>query len=390
MIAASIYSAPAAATGGQKPHLRIEAFRGTRAYVSGMDQFSLAVTIRNAGDGVLPADMARAGLTLLSGLEYVAGDAEPKLPELAAGASVTFRWRVAPSRADGPLAASIILRSNGQTPVVRTYAIPRINTPPPTESAAVSKTSSAEASPTLCKLENERIRARVIFDQAEDPILLFSVRTSGGWRQIGASLPLAELEGGESRFRTWWEHFDFESARAANLAGQAKLTLSGIIGINWKADVELTIRSGSAVLDAELRLAATRPSLLMGARFLPLLAGEGSFGSAASETLSGGRGAAATHRAVRWGEITVGTVNRAQAAVWTDSDAAAVEAADYRFMGSDLRPADGPLAVDRGHVLRIRSRLFALAPSAKVSDALTVAPPESTESNGNATERSKL
>ncbi len=363
----------------EKPILVVESFGAARAYATGTDPITLVATIRNVGKSPLPADSARARLITLAGLENVAGDAHPKLPALAAGAAETYKWQVAPTRPDASLAASLSVAIPGEPILVRAIAIPHLETPPSLESPAVSRTPEAESGPSLSVLENERIRVRILKDVSGIVVLILSARTAGGWRQVGASVPLAETESGEPGQHPWWEQFEFEEARAANSAGQASLTLKGQVGPKWRADIELIVRTGSAVVDAELKLTALRPVNLLGLRFLPLLAGEGSFGAAVSELLDTQGSGPAAHRAVRWGGITVGTVRRNEAALagWQVSNTPVVEGADFRLLAAEHRAPEQKTHLVRGAVIRLRTRLFALYPSALVREAVTVAPPVS-------------
>ena len=204
---------------------------------------------------------------------------------------------------------------------------------------------------------------------------MLSVRTAGGWRQAGASVPLVEMESREPGQRPWWEQLAVESTLAGKEQGQANVLMKGRVGLKWRAEVELVLRAGSAVVDAELRLTALRSVALLGFRFLPLLAGEGSFGAAVSESVDAANGPAA-HQAVRWGEITVGTVRRTDLGIGiaVTTNLPAAEGADYTLLGSGFRP-ERPRTMERGGMIRLRSRLFALYPSALVREAVTIAPP---------------
>jgi hypothetical protein len=232
-------------------------------------------------------------------------------------------------------------------------------------------------------IENEKLRARVVPDLFGRPILLLSVRAAGGWRQVGASVPLAELEAGEAGQRAWWEEFVLQEVRSANLAGAARLTLAGAHGIRWKSEIDLTVRAGSSVIDGELRVKPTRPMRLRSIRFLPLLAGEGSFGSAVSETLdwSPKQSTSAVHQAVRWGEITVGTVTRNESPFSRHEWASLPgdEQAEYRLLGSSVSAAGETIYVERGETVRLRSRLFALWPSNSVRHAPAIPPAQSVQ-----------
>ena len=361
-----------------EPVLVIESFRAARAYAAGMDPFTLVGTIRNVGKGPLTADSARARMVTLAGLEYVSGDTLPKLPELAPGAAATFRWQVSPSRAEGPLVASLVVQLREEAPIVRVFAVPRLDAERITESASVARTPSASSGSGISVVENDRIRARLLSDISRDPVLLLSVRTAGGWRQVGAAVPLVEVEAAEPGQNRWWEQLNVEEVRTSSGPNEASLTLTGRVGLKWKGALELTIRAGSSVLDGHLRLTALRTVIPSGLRFLPLLAGEGSFGAAVTEALEPSSGGPAIHQAVRWGEITVGTVRRAELPVngWQAGNMPNVESADFRLLGTEWRAVDTPSRVEPGGSIRLRGRVFALYPSAGVRNAFSVGAPE--------------
>lgn len=365
----------------EMPVLVIESFRPARAYVADMNAFTLASTIRNVGKSPLPADSARGRLISLAGLDLTGGDTLPKLPELASGAAVSYKWQVTPSRPDGPLAASFTISAPGQPVIVRALSIPRLESPPPPESSNAAKVPTAVSESGITTLENDRIRVRIVNDISRDPILLFSIRTSGGWRQAGASVPLVEVQSAEPGQRSWWEQLNVEEARVTQSPADAAIHLTGKIGLKWQVELELKLRAGSGALDAEVIFAALRPVRTSGIRVLPLLAGEGSFGAASTETLESTPGGPAVHRAVRWGEITVGTVRRAASPFvdWQAVNVPIPEGTDYRLLATEWIP--GPDLVNVGQIIRLKSRIFALAPSVSVREAYSVAPPESVTQN---------
>ena len=367
----------------EKPSLKIESFRSARAYVADMNAFTLAATVRNVGAAPLPADSARGKLISLAGLDLTAGDTLPRIPELAPGAAASFKWQVTPARPDGPLAASFTVSAPAQPVIVRALTVPRLEAPPSPESANAVKIPTASLDAGVTILENDRIRIRIVNDISRDPILLFSIRTPGGWRQAGASVPLVEVDSAEPGRRSWWEQLNVEEARVSQSPKDASIRLKGKIGLNWQADLDLKLRAGSGALDADVTLTALRSVRPMGIRVIPLLAGEGSFGSASTETLESAPGGPAVHRAVRWGEITVGTVRRTDSplADWQAVDIPNVEGADYRLLAAEWIPKTAPNLLTQGAVIRLRARIFALSPSISVRDAYSVAPPESLAQN---------
>src|SRR5205085_11683954 len=133
------------------------------------------------------------------------------------------------------------------------------------------------------------------------PVLFVSSFTSGGWRQVATSVPVAEVLAAEPGQEPWWEMFKHPEAEVVNLKDQAALVLSGQFGLRWKGTLTLAVHANSGVLDVRLRLAPLRPMRLFGLRLAPLMAGEGSFGAAAAEFLDPRQENERNVTAVRWG-----------------------------------------------------------------------------------------
>lgn len=360
--------------------LRIDSLASVQAFAADMDSVRLVGTIRNSGKGRLAENVARARLVALSGLDYLEGDTSPWLPALDPGASVTFRWKLSQKTEREGLVVSLAVRSPGMDPVIRVESIPQLAAAPRLESAAVSRTPFASDGevPTV---ENSRIRARVLVTESGMGAILLSVHTRGGWRQVGTSVPLAEVLSAEGGQIAWWEVFKVDDVQTMNAKDQAGLSISGAFGIRWRATIDVLARTDSAVLDLRLRLSPTRPMRLHGIRFAPFLAGEGSFGSAVTESLGPGTRVTTNTEAVRWGEITTGALRTAPAlGEWSLMDTPGVEGAEYRLLSAEsLAPAGRPAILDPGAMVEIRTRLFALTPSSNVRDALKVSWPVSSK-----------
>lgn len=363
------------------PQLRIESFAPTRAYAVGMDSVTMVAVVRNAGSTALPADAATANIFSLSGLEYLEGIVAPKLPALEPGATAAFKWRLKPISDEAPLVTALALQVPGQPPVVRIVPIQHFATPPRGDSAMVSKRPVAYAGRGGGVIENNRVRARIVTTGSNVPVLFLSARTSGGWRQVGVSLPLAEVLSAEGGQRPWWEVLRYDSARALKGEGIAALTISGGFGVRWRATLEVALRADTSALDLRLRLSPLRPMNLAGLRFLPLLAGEGSFGNAASELLEFTTNDTGSTAAVRWGEITVGALwpSTPPLAAWQIGPMPGIGEVDYRLLGMEMQAAGAPTTLQPGTLIEIRGRLFALSPSKTVQDAHLFASPAFTQ-----------
>lgn len=365
----------------ETPQLQIESFAPSRAYAVGMDSVTMVAVIRNIGSTALLADTVTASIFCLSGLEYLEGIVSPKLPALEPGATATFKWRLKPISEEAPLVTALTLQIPGQSPIVRIVPIQHFTTPPRGDSATVSKRPVAYVGRGEGVIENDRVRARIIITSSNVPVLFLSARTSGGWRQVGVSLPLAEVLSAEGGQRPWWEVLRYSSMRALNGEGIAALSLSGGFGVRWRTTLEVALRADTAALDLRLRLSPLRPLNLAGLRFLPLLAGEGSFGNAASELLAFTINEAGSTAAVRWGEITVGALwlGTPPLTTWQIGPMPAVSEVDYRLLGMEMQAAGAPTTLQPGKLIEIRGRLFALSPSKTVQDAHLFATPAFTQ-----------
>jgi hypothetical protein len=313
----------------------------------------------------------------LAGLDYLSGDTSPWAPALDPGGIATFKWQVQPTAEKGPLIASLSLESPGTIPMVRVLAIPRLPAQPRPESAMVSNIPTARTGEMELVLENSKIRARVVSTESNIPVLLFSIHTVGGWRQIGVSVPLAEVLSGEGGQRPWWEVFKSEGCRASQGKDEASLSLAGGFGVRWRATVTLRLRANSTVIDYGIQIAPTRQMKLSGVRFCTFLAGEGSFGAISTEALIARPSGPNTVSAVRWGEITVGRLEQTalQWQNWESAPASEIDGADYRLLGTEAYTTNNPAVYEAGAVVKLRARLFALTPSVTVYDALNIALP---------------
>jgi hypothetical protein len=230
-------------------------------------------------------------------------------------------------------------------------------------------------------LENDRVRVRILTTISNVPVLFLSTRTSGGWRPVGVSLPLAEVLSAEGGQRPWWEVLRLDNVRPLHGEGMAALTISGGFGVRWRATLEIALRADTAALDLRLRLSPLRPMNLAGLRFLPFFVGEGSFGNAATELLEFTADANSALAAIRWGEITVGAVwpSTPPLPTWQLGPIPGVGEVDYRLWGIEMQAAGAPTALQPGTLLEVRGRLFALSPSKTVQDARLFANPAFTQ-----------
>lgn len=370
---------PTAAAFTQPSPIQIEGFGPASPYAVGQQSITLVGTVKNAGAAAIPEGAVSLRLYALAGLDYTAGDTVPKLPEMTPGGVTTFRWKLTPIRDSGPLVAALAVDVSGQPPVVRVISVPRLVSDPSSDAPTISKTATARIGRNGSVLENSKVRLRVVQTEARAPLVLFSTRTAGGWRQVGVCAPLAEARAGEGGQRHWWEVFKVEEEKATVAKDLATLSLSGVIGLRWRATVDFTARLDSAVVDVRLRLSPNRPVRLSGLRLCPLLAGAGSFGASCSEQLDPVSSGPNVVSAVRWGEITIGVLREGSPPFpdWVTSNAPPLRGADYLVLGAESVARDNPVLLQSGALVEMRARLFALAPSASVQDAMRITfPPD--------------
>lgn len=368
-------------TPADKPQLEVVFFGTVRGYVIGLDPVVLTGTIRNVGKAELPADTVAARVVAVSGLDYSETAIAPKLPRLEPGTSTTVQWRLLPIRANAPLVAALSLEATAQNGAA--VSLPSVSVAPlyhldepPADKNAFQKEPRAGERQNDAFLENENLRAQVIYTTGAIPLLRLSVRIGSGWRTVGTTLPLAEVLSAEGGQQPWWEVFKGEEFRAVNKKGEASLYLSGGIGLRWRAILILTLRSGSSVLDIQMQCAPLRPMRISGVHLAPLLAGDVVLG-VPTETLRAESVGPNSLTAARWNEITVGTLwsNAPLFPDWKTTALATSPGAEYQRFGAEWRTQAVPVALSAETLLTLRCRLFVLTPSASVGDARKVTLP---------------
>jgi hypothetical protein len=359
-----------------EPSVVIESFACSRAYAVGTTLITMAGSVRNHGIARSAANSIRLRMRVLAGLEYVSGDTAPWVPELDPEGAATFKWQIQPSMETGPLIVSLSMDAPGELPQIRVIAIPHLKASPSSESASVEKIAIARTNESQSVLENNKVRARIVSADSSIPLMLLSAHTAGGWRRAATCLPLAEVFSGEGGQRPWWEVFKSDEFTALQGKDAATLTISGRVGIRWRATITLKLRTDSSVIDFELQLAPTRQMKLSGVRLCSLLAGDGSFGSVYSEVISAKPSGRNIVSAVRWGEITVGRFESAEMPWrgWEMAPSPDVVGTEYKMLGSEVNAKDNPAIYETGAVIKLRVRLFVITPSSAVADAYKIPP----------------
>ncbi len=361
----------------EEPKLIIESFSPSKAYVVAGESITLCATVKNIGMGPLTKPVS-GRMSCLTGLDYGEGDTLPKLTSLAPGATVTFKWKVLQNGNQGPLVASFVIESPGETPISYVIAIPRLSTDVGAEPSESLNKPSASVSDETAVLQNEHVRLRITKTDTNVAAVVLSTHNSDGWRRAAVSVPIAEVCSAEGSQLPWWEVFRVDETKAVSSNNVASLKLSGGFGLRWRATVYLYLKPGSSVIDYRLVLSPSKELKLSGVRLANIQAGSGGFGGSASEEV-GTRPTDGIEpkdwlclQAVRNNTLVVG-------ASW-DPDLSGSEAkirslpgiagVDFKYVGAEWYTSQRAKVISPGVLLEFRARNFAVNPCATIEDAL--------------------
>ncbi|MCC6730349.1 MAG: hypothetical protein IT208_13510 [Chthonomonadales bacterium] len=387
LVAAACLPCAASAAAGQEtpglpastplPDVAIESFAPTRAFAVGTNSVGLVATVRNSGGAPLPAGVVMVRLDPVAGLDYLEGATRVRLPAMEPNATATLRWRLLPKAPDSALVAALGILQEGRQPLVRVLPIHHVTQPVRGERASTPKAPAARARRDEAVLENADVRVRVARTNGVVSMALLSARAVTGWRELGTSVPILEVLSAEPGQRPFWEVFRAETVDAAATKTEARLALTGTVGMRWRATLDLTVRLGSAAVDARVRLSPQRAMRVSGLRLLPFAAGDGSFGGSAAEALGPEPSGSVTVTAVRWGEFTTGLLWPSEPPLpgWLAVPLASPDGADYRRLGVEFTAGETPTSIDNGAMVTASVRWFALTGSASVRDSMRVGPP---------------
>ncbi|HLH80059.1 MAG TPA: hypothetical protein VKV29_07225 [Chthonomonas sp.] len=344
----------------------------------------LMCVVCNRGDSPVPGNSLQLRCLALSGLDYTSGDITPLLPALAPHQSVVYRWRLAPT-GEGPMLASAILQS-AQTPAGGVPAVLQIASaaPPPLREAPhfgaplpTQKAPAAGIDAQGAWVGANRIGLRLVRMQDGRPLLLLSTRNGLYWQMAGIVWPLLRVCSAENAIEPWWHAFYWENTHVQNAQTSATLTLTGSVGRLWHAEISFTVQPNTTSVACSLRLVA-RSDLRLRALQLPRLLIPSTFAPPPANgtplvlnqddpnPLEQTPLVAAYHAGV----VTSGIVAAAAPLTNLRWECHQGSAADVSIVAPEWK-ADGgdPLILAKASLV-VNFRLFALAPSLTISDAL--------------------
>ena len=301
-----VAAAPKAAVGGQpadarKPDLRVEFFGAERGYAVGTENVPILCLLRNVGTAPLPANSVRLYCYPMVGLDYVAGEIKPMLPDLAPGQSVAFRWHLAPGSAQGKLLTAVMLQSsvpepgsvaigNGQPALVGPAPLLGAVVPPglpravlaviphfPFQPGLGSIRAGTVAGPVASAragevwLANDRVSLHVREAGGEEAVLSLAAKEGANWRVLATANPLLEILSSEDGQKAWWQRFHWHETSARAGRDEGVMTLSGAIGPRWEVEFVATVRRDTGVVEGKIRLTARQTTRLFGVRLPGLL-----------------------------------------------------------------------------------------------------------------------
>jgi hypothetical protein len=290
--------AAAQATGA--PSVQVEYFGPERGYViKGADVVMLCV-VRNTGNAPLPDKTLRLHCYTVDGLDYTSGETLPVLPALARNQAVAFRWRLAPS--SGGLMTAAVTLEPLPVPATTTAANGEHgpSDPPSTDAAdtlvpALSRMTvavipalpaelrmgtrdvpknappAADITNSDAWLSNDRVSLRAISSDRETPLLLLNARVGTDWTPVATIFSMLEIASAENGQRPWRQTFHWRDSSAGADKDSARLTLKGVLGKLWHAEIDLQMARDTSAIRGTIRLTALRTARLYGLTMPTLL-----------------------------------------------------------------------------------------------------------------------
>ncbi|MCX6361040.1 MAG: hypothetical protein NT029_14615 [Armatimonadetes bacterium] len=364
---------PAATVQPAQPPKLVYAGSST-AFVCADSLFAAVAVLMNSGQ--MKSAGHRVEFFAANGLEYAGGDTRPSIPELDPGAWHAVRCSMAPTKVDSPLVLGAVSKQDGAIPTYVVQPLHHLETDPGAEAQRVPAAPGGRVRGKRAYVETLNLRVSVETTVAGVPLLLLACRTKSGWRRAGAVAPLASVLSAESGQEPWWEVMKLDEMSVSAAADAAVLTLSGSVGLRWKATATIALRVGRSAADITLRLSPLKSVTCRAVRLAPFCAGDRSFGAAVAESLIPASDARGGVGAVRWGEITTGVaVDPASASMqWSPSFVPVVPGLDYVPITFEWAPTSAASALAAGVRLEFKARLFAMPGTVTVQEAMRHAP----------------
>ncbi|CEK17892.1 hypothetical protein CWRG_01986 [Chthonomonas calidirosea] len=344
----------------------------------------LMCVVCNRGDSPVPANSLQLRCLALSGLDYTSGDITPLLPALAPHQFVVYRWRLAPT-GEGPMLAAAILQS-AQTPAgcvpavlqIASTAPPSLQAPPhfgaplPTQKAPAAGVDQRGA-----WIGANRVGLRLVRTQDGRPLLLLTTRNGSEWQMAGIVWPLFRVCSAEDAIKPWWHAFYWEDTRVQSTKTSATLTLIGSVGRLWRAEMSFTVQPNTTAVACALRLVA-RADLRVHALQLPRLFIPNTFSPppangtplVLTQDDPSPLGQTPLIAAYHYGFVTSGIVASVAPLANLQWECHQGSAADVSIIAPEWKAnGDDPLVLAKASLV-VNFRLFTLAPSLTISDAL--------------------
>ena len=384
------------------PQVQIVYFGAERGFVVGTQPVTLLCVARNTGAVPILENALRLRCYTLAGLDYTTGETWPALPALAPGQTIAYRWTLTPAAQSGPLIAAALLTGNNArplsgrgpkaasaessateiTPQAVLSVIPRFPSEPKLDApnlalAAPPLSQAAEASAWV---GNDRIGARLLASANREPVLLLGGRNGADWKVVAVSAPLFSVCSGEEGQIPWRQTFRWDDSRAYSEKETATLTLRGSLGTQWRGEIVLQARSGTAVMQGVLRLTARRLMRLRELAAPRLLARD------AAKPMSGLPNGTVIDFLDK--PVVLPASERIAAALvapfvvgltwpksfayanWTAAPDSAASLSEFPILGTTWRGGERGTLMQPGETIEVPFRLFAYAPSETLRDAL--------------------
>lgn len=364
--------------------VRIEYFGVEKGYTTGLQPVTLLCTLRNRGKSILPANTLRLRLSTVLGLEYTGGELRPALPELTPDQAVSFRWIVNPFGAQSNLIMLAVLEpvtaeNRTQEPLPVLALLPRLLTSPIVRSYVKSEAEPPRARTNPDWVGNDRVALQVLQTTNRNPVLLLQAKGEKEWLPVAYSFSLVEVSAGEEWQQPWTDSFRVGSSTAKSDSDGASLSLLGMVGKRWNAELSFEVARATGAIQGKLRLVSRRalrvlsvqlPALLGIVDQLPSAKADGSPIPVAnpapplsdSAPLAAILGKGGTY-GITWGG-DLGMLD------WKWERLPLGDALRAPVLGANCLASENGELVAAGSTLEFRFRIFALGKSQSVQDAL--------------------